>query len=49
MLFISNKEPAKHETDLEDKCLGNGKSHTEAVKHLVLVGSHEMEEEDTTG
>lgn len=49
MLFISNKELAKRKTDLEEKCLGNGKSHTEAVKHLVLVLSRELEEEDTTG
>lgn len=50
MLFIPNKEVTKHETDLvEGKRLGNGKVHTEAVKLLVLVGNHEVEEEDTTG
>lgn len=49
MLFIPNKEIIKHETDLvEEKYLENGKAHTEAVKHLVLVGNHEMKE-DTTG
>ena len=50
MLFIPNKEVTKHETGLvEETCFGNRKAHREAVKHLVLVGNHEMEEEDATG